>query len=239
MVEVGVSKRINGKKLNALFNFLFSISDQVCFSTFHNYKIDEDTSVEIINEYKERCKEKHHQLTKWYERKDPMIMKALKKFGATDENSFNEYKMSLFQSDMALCKKMEEVLEKLQEEEKTIDYKEVFPSIASSYLNIETHMFDSTSVSTIPLDLVSYKLDEEVKKVLLDMKSMSMPILVNKDKTIFYFNPLFCKGEDGFAIIYSQQEIFSMVISEEEYKIFKKLKIRHSKEEAIDESKDD
>ena len=31
MVEVGVSKRINSKKLNALFNFLFSISDHSVF----------------------------------------------------------------------------------------------------------------------------------------------------------------------------------------------------------------
>ena len=237
MIEVSINYKLNKKKLDSLLTFLFSIADQVCFSTFHNYHIDEDVSVEIINEYKERCKEKHRQLTMWYEKKDKTIMAALKKFNAVEENTFNEYKMSVFQNDMALCKKMEEVLEKLELDDKMVDYKEVFPLIASSYVNIETHLFDSTSVSTIPLDLVAYKLTDEVKNVLYKMNALTSPVLINEDKTIFYFNPLFCKGEEGFAIIYSQQELFTMVLSEEEYKIFKKLKLRHKKEVVEDESK--
>ena len=86
MIEVSINYKLNKKKLDSLLTFLFSIADQVCFSTFHNYHIDEDVSVEIINEYKERCKEKHRQLTMWYEKKDKTFSIFRNRYGFFGRN---------------------------------------------------------------------------------------------------------------------------------------------------------
>lgn len=236
MVEVGVSKRINGKKLNALFNFLFSISDQVCFSTFHNYKIDEDTSVEIINEYKERCKEKHRQITQWYNDNDPFIMKALKKLHITNEYEFEEYKESIFESDMSLCRKIQPILDELERENLQRDYNEEFKEIKDDFVSLETHMFDSVFVYHIPLDILAYKASENLKNVLLNMKSLALPVLKSQNN-IALINPMFCNETEGFSVINTQQAAATIVLNENQYKEFKKLKIRHKKVAIEDEKK--
>lgn len=231
MVEVSITRKLKAEKLESLFKFLFSLSDQVCFSTFHNYRVNEDNIVEVINEYKERCKSKHHQLTVWYNKQDPVIMKTLKRLGVKDEDTFNEYKMRLFQSDMMLCKNMEEYLEKLLVDETDIDYNEIFPTIKDGFSSLEIHMFDSISVSRVPMDLLTYNLTESVKTTILNMKSLLEPTLFNKEKNIFLFNTLFCKNEEGFAVINSQQGSMEIMLEPEQYLLFKKLKIKHKKAE--------
>ena len=90
--------------------------------------------------------------------------------------------------------------------------------------------------STLSLPKFAYIGDADVVAEGAAMDPVALTADV-EEVEIFYFNPLFCKGEEGFAIIYSQQELFTMVLSEEEYKIFKKLKLRHKKEVVEDESK--
>ena len=106
MFEIQVSKKLKEKKLIALLEFLHSISTEICFSCFHKHHISEETSVEILNEYKDRCKERHHQLTSWYQQEEPFLMNVLKKLHIKTEEQFNEYKMEIFQNEMIVCKKM-------------------------------------------------------------------------------------------------------------------------------------
>ena len=79
MVEVTITNALKEKQIQNLIRFLFNYSKEVCFTSFHDYYVDEDLAVELINEYKERCKEKHRKITQLYDNKDPFIMKALKK----------------------------------------------------------------------------------------------------------------------------------------------------------------
>ena len=53
--------------------------------------------------------------------------------------------------------------------------------------------------------------------------------MYDKEKNIFYFNLLFCKNEEGFAIIHSQQGNMDIMLTKEQYQGFKKLKIKHKK----------
>ena len=67
------------------------------------------------------------------------------------------------------------------------------------------------------------------------MKSLSSPVLIDNQARVFFINPMFCNDGEAFGIIQSEIGNVSLVLSEEEYKNFKKLKIRHKKEKALDE----
>lgn len=235
MIKVEISKALNKKKREDIISFLYSLSNEICFSTIHNYKIDEEKGDEIINEYKKRCIEKHHEIKVWYDNKEPFLIKALKKLKIKTDDEFNEYQNQIFNSDIALTKQMNEIINKLALEEKTIDYKKAFPTIASSFVGYETHMFDTATVSLIPLDILIYKKSNEVLKVLLDIENFSSPVLFNKEEQIYLFNPVFCNEEEGFALIYSEQGSISIVFDDKQYLDFKKLKIKHKKEYVYDE----
>ena len=88
MFEIYVGKKLKEKKLVLLLEFLNSISTEVCFSCFHKHHISEDESIEILNEYKDRCKERHHQLTEWYNQKEPFLMKVLSKLHIKTEEEY-------------------------------------------------------------------------------------------------------------------------------------------------------
>ena len=154
MVEVNILKKLNEKNRVKLVNFLYSLSSEICFTSFHNYHIDEEIANDALNEYKVRCKDKHRELQDIYDRKEAFLMKILSKLGVKTEEEFNEYKDHIFQSDMALCKKMDEVLEGLVNETKVKDYKEIFNEIKDDIKELEIHMYDSVSVSLMPLDLI-------------------------------------------------------------------------------------
>jgi len=235
MIKVEINKALNKEKREKIISFLYSLSKEICFSTIHNYKIDEEKGNEIINEYKKRCIEKHHELKVWYDNKEPFLLKSLKKLKIKTEEEFIDYQNQIFHSDMALTKQMNEVINKLVLETKVIDYKKIFPSIASSFVDYETHMFDTATVSLIPLDILVYKKSEEVLHVLLDIEDFSNPVLFNKDEQIYLFNPVFCNDEEGFALIYSEQGSISIVFDDNQYLDFKKLKIKHKKEYVYDE----
>ena len=230
MIKVEINKVLNKKKRIKILTFLYSISNEVCFSAIHNYKIDEETGNEIINEYKKRCIEKHHELKVWYDNKEPFLLKSLKKLKIKTEDEFVDYQNQIFHSDMALTKQMNEVINKLVLETKIVDYKKTFPSIASSFVGYETHMFDTAIVSLIPLDILIYKKSDEILKILLDIESFSNPVLFNKDEQVYLFNPVFCNDEEGFALIYSEQGSISIVFDDNQYLDFKKLKIKNKKE---------
>ena len=237
MIEVYITKKIKEEKLAKLLSFLHSLSDEICFSSYHTYSIDEDTSVEILNEYKQRCKERHHQLRMWYEKQEPFLMKVLSKMGVKTDDDFEDYKNHIFENEMMLCKKMDETLLMLQKENSTRDYKEVFPVIKDSFKGIETHMFDSVSASVLPLDYVIYKADEAMLFELMKMKSLYTPLFKDQEHKVVMINPVFANNEEAFALINNAEGSLTMVVSEKDYLEFKKLKIRHKKEVVIDESK--
>ena len=236
MFEIQVSKKLKEKKLIALLEFLHSISTEICFSCFHKHHISEETSVEILNEYKDRCKERHHQLTSWYQQEEPFLMNVLKKLHIKTEEQFNEYKMEIFQNEMIVCKKMDEMLLKLQEETTTIDYKEVFESIKDDFKEVETHMFDSVTVSIFPLDYVVYNTSENLLSEIIKVKSLFLPFFSNEKENLYLFNPVFCKNQEGFGVISTESGIVTMVLDIDDYKKFKTLKIRHKKEVIPDEN---
>lgn len=235
MIEVNISKKLKTKEFVSLITYLHNLSNEVCFTSFHQYHLDEEVANDALNEYKMRCKDRHRQLQKWYDTKEPFLMKTLKKLKVQSEEEFQEYKEQIYLADMELCKKMQEVLDKLEEEQSTRDYKEVFPQIKDSYKEVEVHMYDTVAVSIMPLDLVVYKTSEETLKTFLNMKSITSPVLMDSQARVFYINPMFCNNEEAFAIIQSELGTVSLIISEEEYKNFKKLKIRHKKETALNE----
>ena len=237
MIEVNITKKLNDKKFFDLINFLYSLSSEICFTSFHNYHIDEEVSVDVLNEYKQRCKDKHRELQEIYDRQEPFLMKILKKIGVKTQEEFDEYKEHIYQSDMSLCQKMDALLESLVKNEETKDYKLIFPSIADELKEVEVHMYDSVSVSIMPLDLLIYNATDKLLKVLLDMKFLSAPALINKEENTFLINPIFCNTEEAFAVIHSELSTVTMVLKEEDYIKFKALKIRHKKEVTTDEKK--
>ena len=237
MIEVNITKKLNDNKFFSLINFLYALSSEICFTTFHNYHIDEELAVETLNEYKQRCKDKHRELQEIYDRKEPFLMKILKKLGVKTQEQFDEYKEHIFNSDMTLCKKMDELLESLIKDEVTKDYKKIFPQIADDLKEIEVHMYDSVSVSLMPLDLLICNASNNILKSLLDMKQLTMPVLINKQENSFLINPIFCNSEEAFAVIHSERSMVTMVLKEKEYEQFKKLKIKHKKEITNDEKK--
>ena len=182
MIEVNIVKKLKDNQFKGLINFLYSLSTEICFTTFHNYHIEEELAVETLNEYKQRCKDKHRELQEIYDRKEAFLMKILKKIGVKNQSQFDEYKEHIFNSDMALCKKMDELLDSLINEKTTKDYTKIFPSIANDIKEIEVHMYDSVSVSIMPLDLVICNSSENILKALLDMKQLTMPVLINKQE---------------------------------------------------------
>lgn len=238
MVEVNILKKINEKKFISLINFLYSLSSEICFTSFHNYHIDEEVAVEALNEYKQRCKEKHRELQEMYDRKEPFLLKILSKFKVKTDDEFVEYKDHIFQNDMALCNKMDQMLEELNKESKTKDYSVIFPEIKDELKEIEVHMYDSVSVSLMPLDLVICNASDSILKILLKMNNLTSPVLLNKQENTFLINPIFCNAEEAFAVIHSERGFVTMVLKESEYKKFKTLKIRHKKEFVNDEKKE-
>lgn len=238
MVEVNILKKINEKKFISLIHFLYSLSSEVCFTSFHNYHINEEVAVEVLNEYKQRCKEKHRELQEMYNRQEPFLMKILSKFRVKSDDEFEEYKGHMFQSDMALCNKMDQILDDLIKEEKTKDYSLIFPEIKDDLKELEVHMYDSVSVSLMPLDLLICNATDNILKVLLKMNNLTSPVLLNKQENTFLINPIFCNKEEAFAVIHSERGFVTMVLKESEYKKFKTLKIRHKKEFVNDEKKD-
>ena len=236
MIEVTISHNLTEKQLQTLIRFLFKYSTEVCFTSFYDYYVSEDLAVELINEYKERCKEKHRQITQWYNDNDPFIMKALKKLHITNEYEFEEYKESIFESDMSLCRKIQPILDELERENLQRDYNEEFKEIKDDFVSLETHMFDSVLVYHIPLDILSYKASENLMNVLLNMKSLALPVLKSQNNIVL-INPMFCNETEGFSVFNTQQAAATIVLNENQYKEFKKLKIRHKKVAIEDEKK--
>ena len=234
MFEVLV-KKLKKEKLAKMISFLMSLSDEVCFSSYHTYNIDEDTSIEILNEYKQRCKDRHRQLKDWYNKEEPFFMKVLSKLGVKSDDDFEDYSNQIFENDMSLAKKMDEALLLLQKEEATRDYKEVFPLVSESLKHVETHLFDSVSASVIPIDYVIYKADEKLLFELMKMESFHAPFMKNKDKKVILMNPVFVNSQEAFAVINNAEGTLTMVVDDKDYKEFKKLKIRHKKDFVSDE----
>lgn len=237
MVEVNISKKLNNIKLAKLLSFLHSMSDELCFSSFHTYKIDEDTSVEILNEYKNRCKERHSQLKKWYTSKEPFFMNVLKKLKVKTDEDFEDYSMFIFEEDMKVCKTMDDNLLKLQESDKTRDYKEVFKDISKDFKFFEIHMFDSVSVAIVPIDYVIYNASEEMLFELMKMPSLDEPFKLNKEENVVLVNPVFAKQQEAFAAINTSEGTATIFLDEKQYAEFKKLKIKHTKDYVDDEEK--
>ena len=236
MVEVTITKDLKEKHFQSLIRFLFKYSKEVCFTSFHDYYVDEDSAVEILNEYKERCKEKHRQITKWYNDNDPFLMDTLKKMHIKTESEFEEYRENIFETDMSFCKKMQWVMEELERENIQRDYNEIFKEVKEDFISLETHMFDSVFVYHIPLDILTYKASENLMNVLLKMKSLSSSVL-KSGSSIVYINPLFCNEVEGFAVFNTQQGIATIILDEDKYKEFKTLKISHKKAVVENETK--
>ena len=81
MIEVNISKKLKTKQFVTLINYLHNLANEVCFTSFHQYHLDEQTATDALNEYKQRCKDRHRQLQKWYDTQEPFLMKVLRKYG--------------------------------------------------------------------------------------------------------------------------------------------------------------
>lgn len=230
MFEITITKKINFKNKIKLMNFLFDLSSEISFSSFHNYHLNEEDANHLLNEYKKRCIEKHHKLKELYQNQDKILTKTLLKLKINTEEEFEDYQTEIFQNDLSLCKKMEKVFEKLQENLETRNYQHIFPQLAKDYKNFEMHMFDVVSTSLIPIDIIVYHLSKEILELMYQLPSLQAPVLIDKTQQIYYINPVFYDDEDGFAAIFTDTGIVSMVLTETEYKGFKKLKIKHKKE---------
>ena len=97
-------------------------------------------------------------------------------------------------------------------------------------------LFDSVLVYHIPLDILSYKASENLMNVLLNMKSLALPVLKSQNNIVL-INPMFCNETEGFSVFNTQQAAATIVLNENQYKEFKKLKIRHKKVAIEDEKK--
>lgn len=236
MVEIVISKKIKEKKYEKLIRFISNISNEVCFSSFHNYHLSEDDGVELINEYKQKCKEKHHHMQKMYDSKQPVFMRILKKIKVKNEQEFQEYKEQIFLSEMSQCKHMEKMIDELIANDKMVDYKEEFSEIKEDYKGIEMHMFDAViNDSFIPLDFIIYNLSNKIIELFVNKKSFFGPFLTNKDNSIMLINPLFCKNDDAICAVDSRSGNLTIFLNENDYLTFKKLKIKHKKEVISDE----
>lgn len=235
MIEVEVSKIKNEEKLHMLMEFLCSMSTEICFTAPHTYHIDEETTIEALNEYKKRCKDKHRELEKYYSQNEPILINALVKIKVKTREQFDEYKDNLYMNEMQLCKKMDSVFEELMKNETQRDYIVAFPEIRNSYKGMEVHMFDSVGTSIIPLDCVIYNASNEIKNLLMKMRTPFVPFLSNKEEKVMLINPLFCKDDDAFGVINTEQGTINFVLDENQYKEFKKLKIKHKKDVSKDE----
>ncbi len=230
MFEITITKKLNANDMKKIMGFLFSVSDEISFSSLHHYHVDEEDANCIINEYKKSCIEKHHQFSKLYQENNPIILKQLVPLHIHTDEEFNNYIDEIFQDDIALCQKMELILEGLQNETNQIDYRQIFPRIAAYYKEKEIHMFDAASASLIPIDIVFYHLSDEIQALMENLPSLSKPILMDKEGKIFFYNPVFYKNEEVLALIYNALEKIIMTLNDEEYEQFKKLKIKHKKE---------
>lgn len=227
MFEVSIEK-YDKKKLNKLINYLASISDEICFSSLHDYHLDEDECVELIDEYKKRCKEKHKNVRELYENKNKSFMQLISKMGVKDDTSFENYQEMLYQQDLSLCKKMEENIYQLIDNKNVKDYKQIFRAYSDSFKEIETHMFDTITTSIMPLDIVVYKMNEKMKSLLLEIEDVKKPVLENVG--CVFNNPLFCYQDNAVAIFNSQDNNILLELTDNQYKEFKKLRIKHEKE---------
>ena len=59
-------------------NILAKLTKSVSSITLAS-KVDEETANNALNEYKQRCKDRHRQIQKWYDTQEPFLMKTLKK----------------------------------------------------------------------------------------------------------------------------------------------------------------
>lgn len=237
MIEVAIKSKLNNKKRIALFEFLKSISTEVCFSSYHDYHLSEDCSIELLDEYKAKCKEKHHELKLYYQENDPFLLKTLKKLKIKDEETFEEYRDQLYQNDILLSKQLEKICEDLEKKENIIDYREVFTEIKDDFLYIETHVYDSVGMSLIPIDCVVYNFSNKLLEVILRSNSFLEPILFNSKYNIYFFNMVFCKNEEVFCIVCNEKNMMVVLLNEEEYEKFLKLKIKHKRDVIKNETK--
>ena len=67
-----------------------------------------------------------------------------------------------------------------------------------------------------------------IMNVLLNMKSLALPVLKSQNNIVL-INPMFCNETEGFSVFNTQQAVATIVLNENQYKEFKKLKIRHKK----------
>ena len=92
---------------------------------------------------------------------------------------------------------MDQMLEELNKESKTKDYSVIFPEIKDELKEIEVHMYDSVSVSLMPLDLIICNASDSILKILLKMNNLTSPVLLNKQENTFLINPIFCNAEEA------------------------------------------
>lgn len=236
MIEVAINNKLNSKKRIALFEFLKSISTEVCFSSYHEYHLDENNSIDLLDEYKLKCKEKHHDLKVFYEEKDPFLLKTLKKLKVSNEEEFEDYRDQLYRNDILLAKQLEKICDELEKKEEIIDYCEVFAEIKDDFKYIETHIYDSVGISLIPIDCVVYNFTNKLLEVILRTNSFSEPVLYNSKYNIYFFNMVFCKNEEVFSIVCNEKNMMIILLTEKEYENFLKLKIKHKKDVIQDET---
>jgi len=229
MVEITITK-LKNKYKDALLDFLYKRTKEICFSAFHVYKVDKNIIDDLIDEYKEKCKFNLKEARDLYRKSPERFKDAMKKLHLEDDDAFEEFTLDIYQNEMAKAIPMKENLEKLALRDDDIDYKELFPNIASSYKEKEIHMFDSLNSDVVPYDSVIYNLTDELKEFLKKTKKLNDIFYSPVNGYYAMFNPLFCNGNEGFAIINTDTNQMGIQLKDEEYEEFKALKIKHEVE---------
>lgn len=227
--------KLKSDKINDLIEYLISISNEILFTTYHSYHLEESDATEILNEYKKMCIDEHRELKEAFNRNDHIMLsefyKGNKGLNKDElEETFNDYISEIFQLNMQQSKKIEDNLDVLIKEEKNLDYTKVFPEIANDYVEFETHMFDSFTNYLMPIDLVVYKASHNIANYFKKTNDLYYPIIYNETEKVYFFNPVFVNGEQLIAAIWSEGKNIFIVLDENQYKNFKKLRIKHKKE---------
>ena len=79
-------------------------------------------------------------------------------------------------------------------------------------------------------DILIYNITDSIRDLLKSLKNFSDATLKNNNKLLL--NPTFFNDDEGFAIIQNESNSLTIVLSENDYNEFKKLKIKHTKDYA-------
>ncbi len=212
-----------------LIDYLYSLSEQIGFVTFHKYHLNDETIDNLLASYRKEHLDEVSTYRKLYYENDKEFIKQVKKIKIKNDEMFEEYLQFILQHNFELCKKLEKNCNILNENKTTLDYKDVF-------LELAPYLFSVTPDYTIDCeiyDLVKYQKNELLLNAIKQMESFSAFPFINDKYNIYFESPAFFRNNHEFAKISTEHDYMEIIFEENEYQIFKKMKIKHKTEEFI------